>query len=89
MQWQVSKKIYKNDIFTYYALPIEYFDNIPAGSVLTRITSDVSKIKILSKSIFSDVIVAIIKIVVMYTIMLVIDYKLSLILLFLYQYFMD
>lgn len=70
-------------------LPIEYFDNIPAGSVLTRITSDVSKIKILSKSIFSDVIVAIIKIVVMYTIMLVIDYKLSLILLFLYQYFMD
>lgn len=78
----IQKNIQKMIFSHIMQLPIEYFDNIPAGSVLTRITSDVSKIKILSKSIFSDVIVAIIKIVVMYTIMLVIDYKLSLILLF-------
>ncbi|WP_073508342.1 ABC transporter ATP-binding protein [Streptobacillus notomytis] len=62
-------------------LPIKYFDNIPAGSVLSKITSDVKAIR----SFFSETLVSILiilsQLAVIYSIMIYINWKLSLILL--------
>lgn len=77
LQINIQKYIYDHVL----KLPVDYFDNIPAGSVLSRITSDVLKIKSFFHLTFDVIIVAIIKIFVMYTIMLIIDYKLALLLL--------
>lgn len=77
-----SNKLYyaiQRDVYNHVqALPIEYFDNMPAGSVLSRITSDVNHVKNFFKDTFINLIVTFFKIVIMYTIMFFIDYKLSL-----------
>lgn len=62
-------------------LPISYFDNIPAGSVLARITSDVNQIKNFFSNTFIESVITLIKFIVLYSILLYIDIKLSLIML--------
>lgn len=77
IHYNIQKMVY--DHVT--ALPIEYFDNIPAGSVLSRITSDVNYIRTFFRTTVIDSIVTISKIILMYVIMLYVDYRLSLLIL--------
>lgn len=59
-------------------LPIRYFDNIPAGSVLSRLTSDVNAIKNFFSDTFLLMIIVALKILIIYTILLFINIKLAL-----------
>ena len=77
IHYSIQKMVY--DHVT--ALPIEYFDNMPAGSVLSRITSDVNYIRTFFRTTVIDSIVTISKIILMYVIMLYVDYRLSLLIL--------
>ena len=77
IHYNIQKMVY--DHVT--ALPIEYFDNMPAGSVLSRITSDVNYIRTFFRTTVIDSIVTINKIILMYVIMLYVDYRLSLLIL--------
>ena len=77
IHYNIQKMVY--DHVT--ALPIEYFDNMPAGSVLSRITSDVNYIRTFFRTTVIDSIVTISKIILMYVIMLYVDYRLSLLIL--------
>lgn len=77
IHYNIQKMVY--DHVT--ALPIEYFDNMPAGSVLSRITSDVNYIRTFFRTTVIDSIVTISKIILMYVIMLYLDYRLSLLIL--------
>lgn len=77
IHYNIQKMVY--DHVT--SLPIEYFDNMPAGSVLSRITSDVNYIRTFFRTTVIDSIVTISKIILMYVIMLYVDYRLSLLIL--------
>ena len=43
------------------SLPIRYFDNIPAGSVVSRITSDVNQIRTFFVSSFIQIMIITLK----------------------------
>ncbi|WP_068448890.1 ABC transporter ATP-binding protein [Caviibacter abscessus] len=75
IHYNIQKMVYDH----VQALPIEYFDNIPAGSVLSRITSDVNQIRNFFRSTVIDSLVTIFKATILYAIMLYIDYRLALI----------
>ncbi|CAM3098924.1 ABC transporter ATP-binding protein [Streptobacillus felis] len=62
-------------------LPIKYFDDMPAGSVLSKITSDVRSIKHFFAETLLSTVVVLAQLVIIYTVMLYINWKLSLILL--------
>lgn len=73
--YNIQKEIYDH----VQNLPIEYFDNIPAGSVLSKITSDANHIRNFFKEPLTTMFITLGKIVLMYSIMFVIDRNLSLI----------
>lgn len=75
IHYNIQKMVYDH----VQALPIEYFDNIPAGSVLSKITSDVNQIRNFFRSTVIDSLVTIFKSFILYSIMLYIDYRLALI----------
>jgi len=45
------------------SLPIKYFDNMPAGSVVSRITSDVNQIRTFFVSTFVQILIIVLKII--------------------------
>ena len=75
----------QNDIYKHInELPIEYFDNLAAGSIVSRITNDTMRLKIMFQLILADIATAAIMIIAIYIMMVVTNIKVSLMLLILF-----
>lgn len=66
------------------SLPIRYFDNIPAGSVVSRITSDVNQIRTFFVSSFIQIMIITLKILFSYAVLFYVDYRFALFMLLLF-----
>ena len=55
------------------SLPIKYFDNMPAGSVVSRITSDVNQIRTFFVSTFVQILIIALKIIFSYVVLFYVD----------------
>ena len=55
------------------SLPIKYFDNMPAGSVVSRITSDVNQIRTFFVSTFVQILIIALKIIFSYAVLFYVD----------------
>ena len=65
------------------SLPIRYFDNIPAGSVVSRITSDVNQIRTFFVSSFIQIMIITLKFLFSYVVLFYVDYRFALFMLLL------
>lgn len=65
-------------------LPIKYFDNMPAGSVVSRITSDVNQIRTFFVSTFVQILIIVLKIVFSYIVLFYVDVRFGLFMLALF-----
>ena len=66
------------------SLPIKYFDNMPAGSVVSRITSDVNQIRTFFVSTFVQILIIVLKIIFSYVILFYVDVRFGLFMLVLF-----
>ena len=66
------------------SLPIKYFDNMPAGSVVSRITSDVNQIRTFFVSTFVQILIIVLKIIFSYIVLFYVDVRLGLFMLALF-----
>ncbi len=70
----------RNDVFTHmHRLPIRYFDDLPAGKVVSRITNDTEVIRELYVAVLSNFFTGVIYMIGIYTAMFILDAKLALI----------
>ena len=76
IQMQVSDHI--------QSLPIKYFDNMPAGSVVSRITSDVNQIRTFFVSTFVQILIIVLKIIFSYIVLFYVDVRFGLFMLALF-----
>ncbi|MBF0713705.1 ABC transporter ATP-binding protein [Gemella sp. GH3] len=60
------------------SLPISYFDNMPAGSVVSRITGDANVIRTFFVNTFVNIIVIILKLLFIYIVLFTVDYRYAL-----------
>lgn len=60
------------------SLPIKYFDNMPAGSVVSRMTSDANLIRNFFSSTFLQILGIVLKIIFIYIVLFTIDYRFAL-----------
>lgn len=65
-------------------LPIKYFDNMPAGSVVSRITSDVNQIRTFFVSTFVQILIIVLKIIFSYIVLFYVDVRFGLFMLALF-----
>lgn len=63
-------------------LPIKYFDNMPAGSVVSRITSDANVIRTFFVNTFVNITVIFLKLIFIYIILFTVDYRFALVSIF-------
>ncbi|WP_314406077.1 ABC transporter ATP-binding protein [uncultured Gemella sp.] len=66
------------------SLPIKYFDNMPAGSVVSRITSDVNQIRTFFVSTFVQILIIVLKIIFSYVVLFYVDVRFGLFMLALF-----
>lgn len=66
------------------SLPIKYFDNMPAGSVVSRITSDVNQIRTFFVSTFVQILIIVLKIIFSYMVLFYVDFRFGLFMLALF-----
>ena len=66
------------------SLPIKYFDNMPAGSVVSRITSDVNQIRTFFVSTFVQILIIALKIIFSYAVLFYVDVRFGLFMLALF-----
>ena len=66
------------------SLPIKYFDNMPAGSVVSRITSDVNQIRTFFVSTFVQILIIVLKIIFSYIVLFYVDFRFGLFMLALF-----
>ena len=66
------------------SLPIKYFDNMPAGSVVSRITSDVNQIRTFFVSTFVQILIIVLKIIFCYIVLFYVDVRFGLFMLALF-----
>lgn len=66
------------------SLPIKYFDNMPAGSVVSRITSDVNQIRTFFVSTFVQILIIVLKIIFSYVVLFYVDVRFGLFMLVLF-----
>ena len=66
------------------SLPIKYFDNMPAGSVVSRITSDVNQIRTFFVSTFVQILIITLKIIFSYMVLFYVDFHFGLFMLALF-----
>lgn len=76
----IQQKVYNHVQF----LPIKYFDDIPVGTVLSRVMSDVRSLRQFFEEVLVNAGVSIIKILTIFVILLVVDYKLAIVMLIIY-----
>lgn len=70
----------RDDVFAHInRLPIRFFDNLPAGKVVSRITNDTDAIKDLYVTVLANFFSGILYIVAILGAMLLLDYRLALI----------
>ena len=62
-------------------LPISYFDNLPAGSIVSRITNDTSKLKMMFQLILADMTTSTIMVVSLYSMILITNFLVGIMLL--------
>lgn len=73
----------RNDVFQHIqTLPIQYFDNLPAGKVVARVTNDTEAIRNLYVQVLSQFATSIISITGVYIAMFILDIKMAAIALF-------
>ena len=75
--FRVQKDVYEHVT----QLPISYFDNLPAGSIVSRITNDTNKLKMMFQLILADMTTSTIMIVSLYGMILITNYRAGLMLL--------
>ncbi|WP_214483503.1 ABC transporter ATP-binding protein [Bacillus sp. SM2101] len=76
---RIIKKM-RNDVFTHIQkLPIKYFDSLPAGKIVSRITNDTETIKELFVTVLATFVTSIIYITGIYIALFLLDVKLALI----------
>ena len=66
------------------SLPIKYFDNMPAGAVVSRITSDVNQIRTFFVSTFVQILIIVLKIIFSYVVLFYVDVRFGLFMLALF-----
>ena len=66
------------------SLSIKYFDNMPAGSVVSRITSDVNQIRTFFVSTFVQILIIVLKIIFSYVVLFYVDVRFGLFMLALF-----
>ena len=66
------------------SLPIKYFDNMPVGSVVSRITSDVNQIRTFFVSTFVQILIIVLKIIFSYIVLFYVDVRFGLFMLALF-----
>lgn len=62
-------------------LPISYFDNLPSGSIVSRITNDTNKLKMMFQLVLAEMTTAVIMLVSLYVMILVTNFLVGLMLL--------
>ena len=72
----------QKDVYNHVTqLPISYFDSIPSGSIVSRITNDTNKLKIMFRLILADLVTSSIMIVSLYGMILIRNFLAGLMLL--------
>ena len=64
-------------------LPISYFDNLPSGNIVSRITNDTNKLKMMFQLVLAEMVTSTIMIVSLYGMILVTNFRVGLMLLIL------
>ncbi len=77
--FSVQKDVYEHVT----KLPISYFDNLPAGSIVSRITNDTNKLKVMFQLILADMTTSTIMIVSIFAMILITNLPIGIMLLFL------
>lgn len=77
--FNVQKDVYKHVT----RLPISYFDNLPAGDIVSRITNDTNKLKMMFQLILADMTTSSIMIVSIYGMILITNWRVAILLLLL------
>lgn len=75
--FSVQKDVYKHVT----KLPISYFDNLPAGNIVSRITNDTNKLKMMFQLILADMTTSSIMIISIYGMILITNFAVALLLL--------
>lgn len=75
--FSVQKDVYRHVT----KLPISYFDNLPAGSIVSRITNDTNKLKMMFQLVLADMTTSTIMIVSIYAMILVTNFAIGIMLL--------
>lgn len=77
--FSVQKDVYEHVT----KLPISYFDNLPAGSIVSRITNDTSKLKMMFQLILADMTTSTIMVVSIYGMIIITNFPVAIMLLIL------
>lgn len=77
--FSVQKDVYEHVT----KLPVSYFDNLPAGSIVSRITNDTNKLKMMFQLVLADMITSTIMIIGIYGMVLVTNFPIGIMLLIL------
>lgn len=74
----------QKDVYEHVSdLPISYFDNLPAGNIVSRITNDTNKLKMMFQLILADMTTSTIMIVALFGMILIRDFGAAILLLLL------
>ncbi|WP_166244218.1 ABC transporter ATP-binding protein [Paenibacillus turpanensis] len=69
----------RNAVFAQiHRLPIHYFDNLPAGKVVSRVTNDTEAIRELFVTVLSNVVTTVIYMIGIFTALFILDYRMGL-----------
>ncbi len=72
----------QKDVYEHVAkLPISYFDNLPAGSIVSRITNDTNKLKMMFQLILADMTTSTIMILSLFVMILITNFPVGIMLL--------
>lgn len=77
--FNVQKDVYRHMT----KLPISYFDNLPAGNIVSRITNDTNRLKMMFQLILADMTTSAIMIVCIYGMILVVSFPVAILFLIL------
>lgn len=73
ISFNVQKDVYKHVMM----FPISYFDNLPAGNIVSRITNDTNKLKLMFQLVLSDMTTSTIMIVSIYAMILITNFPVA------------
>lgn len=80
---QIAFSVQKDVYLHVVKLPISYFDNLPAGNIVSRITNDTNKLKMMFQLILADMTTSTIMIISIYSMILITNFPVGILLLLL------